>query len=266
MRRQSRPLTGQQTTVPAVSSSTVGVRFWLVTAAAGLTVGITASLGFWQLGRAEQKQALQTGIASQAAMPPLSGSELLAAAEWAPVMHRPVVLRGHWLPGTLLFLDNRPMNGRTGFIVLSALRLEGSARAVLVQRGWVPRDFQDRERLPTVPTVDGPVGVTGRLAPPPSQLFELGHGAAGPIRQNVDLSQLAQEWRVPLLEGLSVLQTGDDASGLVREWPRFVDGRHKHLGYAVQWFAMSAIAAGLYLWFQIFLPRLKRRSHGQNPR
>jgi surfeit locus 1 family protein len=150
--------------------------------------------------------------------------------------------------------------------VLSALRLEGSSAAVLVQRGWVPRDFQDRSRLPEVPTPEGMVQVQGRLAPPPSQLFELGAGAAGPIRQNVDLSQLAAEWRVPLLERVSVLQTNEDASGLVRDWPRFVGDQHKHLAYAAQWFAMSAIAAGLYLWFQILLPRLKCRSHGQNPR
>lgn len=241
-------------------------RFWMVTVMALLTVGTTASLGFWQLGRAAQKQSLQTAIASAGAMPAISAPELLAVSPPAAAIHRPVVLQGRWLPGTQLFLDNRPMNGRTGFIVLSALRLEGSSAAVLVQRGWVPRDFQDRSRLPEVPPPEGEVRVQGRLAPPPSRLFELGAGSDGPIRQNVDLSQLAGEWRVPLLGGVSVLQTDDDASGLIRDWPRFVGDQHKHLAYAAQWFAMSAIAAGLYLWFQILLPRLKRRSHGQNPR
>ena len=241
-------------------------RFWIVTVMALLTVGTTASLGFWQLGRAAQKQSLQTAIASAGAMPAISAPELLTASPPAAAIHRPVALKGRWLPGTQLFLDNRPMNGRTGFIVLSALRLEGSSAAVLVQRGWVPRDFQDRSRLPDVPTPEGEVRVQGRLAPPPSQLFELGAGSDGPIRQNVDLSQLAGEWRVPLLGGVSVLQTDDDASGLIRDWPRFVGDQHKHLAYAAQWFAMSAIAAGLYLWFQILLPRLTRRSHGQNPR
>lgn len=252
--------------VHEVSTLSARARFWLVTAAAGLTMGITASLGFWQLGRADQKHALQLSIASQGNMAALSGPELLEADRLDQIMHRPVMLRGQWLPGTLLFLDNRPMGGRAGFIVLSALRLDGSAHAVLVQRGWIPRDFQDRERLIAVPTAEGVVGVPGRLAPPPSQLFELEGGAVGPIRQNVSIRQLEREWRLPLLDGLSVLQTGDDASGLVRQWPLFVDGRHKHLGYAVQWFVMSVIAAGLYLWFQIFLPRSKRSAHGQKPR
>ena len=241
-------------------------RFWIVTVMALLTVGTTASLGFWQLGRAEQKQSLQAAIATAGAMPALSTPELRMVSPPAAAMHRPVVLQGRWLPGTQLFLDNRPMNGRTGFIVLSALRLEGSSAAVLVQRGWVPRDFQDRSRLPDVRTPEGEVRVQGRLAPPPSQLFELGAGSDGPIRQNVDLSQLAGEWRVPLLGGVSVLQTDDDASGLIRDWPRFVGDQHKHLAYAAQWFAMSAIVAGLYFWFQILQPRSRRKTHGTDAR
>ncbi len=241
-------------------------RFWLITLAAVLVVGLTASLGMWQLGRAAQKRALQDGIATQSALPPLDSRALLDSATPADAVHRPVALSGRWVPGTNLFLDNRPMGGRTGFIALAALRLSGSERAVLVQRGWVPRDFQDRSRVPELALPAGEVQVLGRLAPPPSQLFELGTGAQGPIRQNVALSELAEQWGVPLLGGVSVLQTGADDAGLLRDWPRFAGDEHKHLAYAAQWFAMSAIAAGLYLWFQIFLPRSRRKTHGQDAR
>ena len=248
-----------------MSAWPVRVRFWIITLAALLTVGATASLGFWQLGRGQQKTDLQAVIAERGTLPPLSGSDLAALTLPADAMHRPVVIQGQWVQGTTIFLDNRPMNGRTGFIVLSALRLEGRAAVVLVQRGWVPRDFLERQRLPPVPSPAGIVQVQGRLAPPPSQLFELGQQAQGAIRQNVNLSQLASEWRVSLLQGISVLQTGGDLpSAWVRDWPHFVGEQHKHLAYAAQWFAMSAIAAGLYFWFQILLPRLQRRSHGQN--
>ena len=121
-------------------------------------------------------------------------------------------------------------------------------------------------KLPEVLTPAGDVQVEGRLAPPPSQLFELGAGSQGAIRQNVDLPALAKEWRVPLLEGVSVLQTGPLDTRLLRDWPRFVGDAHKHYGYAVQWFAMCAVTAALYLWFQIFLPRSRRRTHGTDPR
>ena len=32
-------------------------------------------------------------------------------------------------------------------------------------------------------------------------------------------------------------------------------GVEKHYGYAFQWFAMSALVLGLYLWFQWLRPR-----------
>ncbi len=247
-------------------SPRASVRFWIVLMAALVTVGVTASMGIWQLSRAAQKNTLKESIATRGALPPLAGGELLALAAPAEAIHRPVSLRGRWVPGATVFLDNRPMNGRTGFVVLTPLQLTGSDRVVLVQRGWVARDFLDRTRLPDLPTPVDEVAVVGRLAPPPSQLFELGAGAQGAIRQNVDLAQLAAEKQLPMLQGVSVLQTGPEEAGLVRDWPRFVGDAHKHYGYAVQWFAMCAVTAALYLWFQIFLPRSRRRTHGTDPR
>lgn len=241
-------------------------RFWLVSVAALLAVALTTSLGVWQLGRAGQKRALQQAIETQASLPAWGNVELLGRTDPAQDAHRPVQLVGRWVQGATLFLDNRPMNGRTGFIVLTPMRLSGSERAVLVQRGWVPRDFQDRQRLPEVPTPTHEVTLAGRLALPPSQLFDLGPGGQGPIRQNVALAELAREWGVPLLEGVSVLQTGADGQALQRDWPRFVGDEHKHLAYAAQWFAMSAIVAGLYFWFQILQPRSRRKTHGTDAR
>ncbi len=241
-------------------------RFWIVTLAAVLSMGITASMGVWQLSRAAQKEALQDAIATRSALPPWSGAELLASARTDEDLHRPVTLTGRWVAGAQVFLDNRPMGGRSGFVLLSPLRLSGSERAVLVQRGWVARNFQDRTALPVIPTPTDEVRVEGRLAPPPSQLFELGAAVDGPIRQNVDMSRLSDEWGLALLEGVSVLQTGPADATLLREWPRFAGDTHKHYGYAVQWFAMCAVIAALYLWFQIVLPRSRRRTHGSDPR
>lgn len=244
-------------------SRTAALRFWVITLGAALSVLLTASLGVWQLGRAQQKRALEALIAARAVLPEWHNQALLHNPQRDAHLHRPVRLSGQWVQGATLFLDNRPMGGRTGFIVLTPLRLTGSERAVLVQRGWVPRDFQDRQRLPEVATPAGEVEVQGRLALPPSQLFELGTGAQGPIRQNVALSSLGREWVIPLLDGVSIQQTGPADTQLLREWPRFVGDEHKHLAYAAQWFALCAGVTLLYLWFQIFQPRLKRRPHGQ---
>lgn len=241
------------------------LRFWLVTAATAGTLALTASLGLWQLSRADQKRTLASQIDQRSVLPALDATALLSAQDHAEQWHRKVRLRGQWLPAASVFLDNRPMAGRSGFILVTPLQLSGASQAVLVQRGWVPRDFQDRSKVPTVPTPPGEVEVEGRLAPPPSRLFDFGAVEAGRIRQNLTIDTLVRDTGVPM-PAVSVLQTGTSPEGLLREWPRFEADVHKHLGYAAQWFAMSALCAGLYAWFQLISPRRRRPPHGPDPR
>jgi surfeit locus 1 family protein len=134
-----------------------------------------------------------------------------------------------------------------------------------VQRGWVPRDFTDRTRVPAIPTPAGTVRLQGRLAPSPGKLYELGEAGAGPIRQNIDLAAFARETGLSPLD-VSVLQSGDASDGLLREWPQVALDVSKHHGYAFQWFALCALAGILYIWFQILSPRRKRRPDGTDAR
>lgn len=248
-----------------------GVRFWIVTVAAVVAVAVTASLGRWQLNRADQKLALQAQMGERSALPSLDNAGLLAststqdAAAVASVHHRGVVVTGRWVPQAQVFLDNRQMAGRVGFFHVMPLRIEGTERVVLVQRGWAPRDFQDRSRVPDVPTPEGTVRIEGRLAPPPAQLYQLGEAAPGVIRQNIDLPELARETGLNLLP-LSIQQTGDADDGLLRQWPAPAVDVSRHHGYAFQWFALSSLLILLYLWFQILLPRRKRIPHGPDAR
>ena len=225
-----------------------------------LTMAATAALGLWQLDRAAQKQDLQASIDERATLPAWNEVDVLKMADPDAGLHRAVRLSGEWVPNATLFLDNRQMEGRPGFYVITPLRLADSTQAVLVQRGWAPRNFEDRTRVPEVVTPEGTVAVEGRLAPPPGKLYELGEAGTGPIRQNVDLEALTREWGVPLL-ALSVVQTGDADDGLRRDWPVVAAGVQKHHGYAFQWFGLCALAGFLYVWFQFISPRRKRSLH-----
>ena len=151
------------------------------------------------------------------------------------------------------------MSGKSGFVVLTPLVLEGSAGVVLVQRGWVPRNFADRTRLPEVVTPQGVVAVSGRIAPPPSKLYEFKGIESGRIRQNIDVSAFARETTLPLM-GVSLLQTGAASDGLLREWAAPNVGVDKHYGYAFQWFGLSALVVFLYLWFQLVSPLRSKAS------
>lgn len=235
-------------------------RFWMVTIAAVLMAALTFSLGQWQLDRAAQKAALQASLDQQRTRPVLTHAELLASTDLASLKDRRVELPGRWLPEQTVYLDNRPMNQKPGFWVLTPLLIEGSDKAVLVQRGWIPRDFQDRSRLAPVETPAGAVSVQGRMAPAPGKLYEFDGAAKGRIRQNLDIAEFQAETGLPLLRVL-VIETGQASQGLLREWASPLTGVDKHHGYAVQWFGLSALVSGLYLWFQWLLP-WRRRSQG----
>lgn len=224
-------------------------------------VALTARLGWWQVSRAHEKLALQAAIESRGAMTPVMTPALAADEAGAgEQVHRPARLRGEWDAAHTVYLDNRPMDGRAGFYVLTPLRLENRSDAVVVQRGWLPRDFNDRTRVQAPPPPRGIVEVDGRIAPPPSRLLEFDHGASGPIRQNLDLGAFAQETGLRLVP-LSVLQAdtaGAPSDGLLRQWPAPAVDVHRHEGYAFQWFALATLMTGLYVWFQLLRPRFRR--------
>ena len=232
-------------------------QFLVVLLAALLAIGLAARLGWWQLDRAAQKRELQAAIEGRAQQAPLGNADLLATEQQ---LHRAVRVQGRWLAERTILLDNRPMNGHVGFFVVTPLQLEGRSEAVLVQRGWLPRHAQDRNRLPPLATPAGLVEVRGRLIIAPTRLYELGPSASGPIRQNLAAAAFAQEIGQPLLP-LTLLQLGQsEGDDLPRDWPAPDLGLHKHYGYAFQWFALSALFLGLYVWFQIIQPRRRAKA------
>lgn len=232
------------------------IRLVALLVGAALMVALTTYLGFWQLQRADEKIALQEAINSQGAKTPLTSTELRQAGNPLPLVHQRVHLRGTWATASTVFLDNRQMDAKVGFFVLTPLVLEGGG-AVLVQRGWVPRNFENRTQLPQVETPSGVVEVEGRIGLPPSKLFEPGTAVAGTIRQNLDLAQFRTETGLPLL-AVTVLQSGAPRDGLRRAWPAVNLGVDKHYGYAFQWFALAALVAALTLWFQVIRPIYQR--------
>ncbi len=232
-------------------------RFALITLATLLGMAATVSLGRWQLDRAAQKEALQARMDAQSSKHLVDGALLLSSADPNTLVDQHALLRGQWLPEQTVYLDNRQMHEKVGFFVVTPLRLEGSQAVILVQRGWVQRNFEQREKIPAVETPAGPVAIEGRMAPPSGKLFELGTPSVTAIRQNLDLKQMALQTASPVLPVLLV-QTGAASEGLVRDWPAINLGVEKHYGYALQWFGMAAAMALLYLWYQFFRPSIHR--------
>lgn len=242
------------------------MRFWIVTFAALVGVAVTARLGFWQLSRATEKLAFQTTIQQQAALAPLDARALAESGDLNASLYRSVKLRGIWLPQYTVYLDNRQMDGKPGFFVLTPFEFEVKAetlkKTILVQRGWVARNFLDRQQLPQIKTAEGEVALLGRIALPPSKLYDFKGVESGQIRQNIALKALAQEFKIELLN-VSLLQLDDPSlavntllpnDGLIRRWQMPSATAEKNYGYMVQWWALSTLIAILYVWFQLIRP------------
>ncbi len=241
------------------------VRRWLLVFAALLGMALTARLGWWQLERATQKLAMQQAVDERSRLPALGNGELAASdASMEVQLNRVAELRGRWLSEHTVFLENRPMAGRVGFVVVTPLLLEGREEAVLVQRGWTPRHFADRIQLPKLQDPADVVQLRGRLAATPARVLGLGEAGSGSIRQNLDRAAFAQETGLrlmaPTVLQLEPARLADSPvdDGLLRDWPAPDLGLQKHYGYAFQWFALCALILILYVWFQIIRPRLRR--------
>jgi surfeit locus 1 family protein len=232
-----------------------------------LGMGTTVSLGLWQLSRAQTKQDLFDTMQAREHLAPLSNEQLpCTPAQWHEGLQRVVHLRGYWLPQHTVFLDNRSMDGRAGRLVLTPLRLIGGAcpqDVMLVQRGWVPLDARERDRVPGMADPAGEVSLTARLSDAPSRLMELGSSGGmppGPIRQNVDITALSLEWHLAMRPG-SVQQLSEEQPSsrqdvpLLRHWWKPQADVGKHQAYAAQWFAMAAVMLFLYGRYQWWRPR-----------
>jgi surfeit locus 1 family protein len=228
----------------------------VVLAAAIAGVALASRLGVWQLDRAHQKLALQASLEARSHEPALDAASLARTSDAARAQeHRRVVVHGRWLADRTIFLDNRQMDGKVGFFVVTPLALDASAATVLVERGWAPRNFNSRETLPPVATPASSVGVAGVVAPQPARLFDFGGAASGAIRQNLDIDAFSRETGLALLP-LTIVQSdaGATADGLVRHWPRPAADVQKHYGYAAQWFAIAAGIVILYVWHRFIRP------------
>lgn len=218
---------------------------------------ITASLGRWQLQRAAEKEQFFAAIQEKMSYPVLKNTQLVASSNNQDIVHQPVQLRGEWIAARTVLLDNRQMDGRVGFFVMTPLQLVDSDWLVWVQRGWVPRDFMDRTKIPVFETPLGVVTISGIMSPPPSKLYDFASAEQGQIRQNLDFS--TEKWDThqstfPLM----VRQTGESSEGLQRNWPAVNAGVAKHYGYAFQWFGLCCLIGFLFVWFQWLAPWYNR--------
>ncbi|MEK9720850.1 MAG: SURF1 family protein [Quisquiliibacterium sp.] len=236
---------------------------WLPSVAAFVVIGLTLSLGNWQLRRAEEKRAVQGKLDAAARQAPVA----ITAAPVNPAqLHRVrATVRGQWVPKHTVFIDNRTHNAVAGFHVVTPIKIDGSSMHLLVIRGWVAQNRQERTRLPTVPIQTGTIDVAGLAISHLDKVLELKAAPApGPgdrLWQNLDLERFVS-WSGLQIQPIVLRQSVavDATDTLVRQWPQVGKDIDKHLGYAAQWFAMALTTLVLWGYFT-FIRRPKKPTH-----
>lgn len=206
-----------------------GVRMTILVA---VFIPLTVSLGIWQIDRAGQKRAIEEArMASYGALP-LAEQRLTNAPAFARVR-----LEGRYEGAHQFLVDNHSLRGVPGYLVVTPFTTTGGQR-VLVNRGWVAGPMS-RDALPDVRAPEGRVKIIGSMWTPSSQTTDASVWASDwPLRvQQFDGKRMSEavggaipmEFRLEEGEsgGLEPIIIGEEMSAV------------RHLGYAVQWFAMA---------------------------
>jgi surfeit locus 1 family protein len=222
-------------------------------------VALFVRLGTWQMHRADEKRALieQFEAGRQ--------STLTLTNENADAFPRyqHVRARGRFDGAHQVLLDNMPsQHGRPGYHVLTPFELTDGGW-VLVDRGWIPMGAT-RADIPDVDVGVEPRELLGQLDDLPRAGIALEAPSIEPaapwprVMSFPPRATLEQALGRKLPERLVLLDAAQP-DGYERVWhARFAFGPERHLAYAVQWFALAAAAAAIYL-FLMF--RRKHKTH-----
>jgi len=204
-------------------------------------------LGFWQLDRADEKRALLAGFEARrtAAPVPVGATELAEQ----PAFTR-VALQGSFDAGHSLLLDSRTRAGAAGVELLQPFYDQPSGLWLLVNRGWLA--WPDRRTPPQFTTPDTPLKLTGWVYLQPGEDFLLKQTESAGWPKLVNSVDAPALWQVLGRGGASFQVRLDPGSAAYQvDWPIVAMGPEKHLGYAVQWFALALALLALFIYLGI---------------
>jgi len=217
---------------------------WIPYVIGAILVVQFAGLGVWQVSRAFEKRAEQQAFSSQSGF-----------SSWSDgVDVRPfqkLKATGHFDAEHQFLLENIIINSRLGYYVLTPLRVADGAPLLLINRGWFERSTEaiDVDSLALPPDR---VTVRGRAGSLPKAGYRMGEAvpanAEWPILAVYPIiDEIAAALGEPV-QPFVLLMDPEDAHGFFRHWIPEEMGPGRHYAYALQWFAMGVVLAGLLIW------------------
>jgi cytochrome oxidase assembly protein ShyY1 len=225
---------------------------WRITLCTLVMLPFMVGLGFWQLERAAEKEALGASWEARQREAPAALTQVWNESAEG-LAYLPVRLSGEFLPDKYFLLDNRIQAGQFGYEVLAVMQITGEDRVVLVNRGWIAGD-PARIKMPDVPAVRGPLATTGHVYVAPGKPYLLAEqqldGDWPKVLQAVEMEKIKP---VLVASGstevfpYTVRIAAGEPGALAVDWQVINVTPQKHRAYAVQWFTMAVALAVFYL-------------------
>ena len=225
-----------------------------------LLTSLCVGLGFWQLQRLEQKQTLIAAVADRASLKPI---ELPPVAEWQslePAVYdfRPVTLTGKFdhqnviSVFTALYDARGDMEG-PGFWIMTPFKLD-SGGTIIVNRGFVPQSSKDLfastsqgiEGIAQSTTITGIARKSEQVGP-----FTPGPDISNRVEYVRSIDRLSAMMGIDhtLLPQIYVDQVAGEKGVLPQGGETKMTFPNRHLGYAITWFGLAAVAAIMTLYW-----------------
>lgn len=206
-------------------------------------VAILLSLGIWQLRRLEWKEGLISTAEAKIAQAPVPIPE---KPDPARDRYLPVVVDGAFTGEETHVLTSDSSKG-PGFLVIASF-VADDGRRIMVDRGYVPESSKNAarpgHRAHVVGNLNWPDDVTSSTPP---------HDEARDIWFGRDVDGMARQLTTEPILVIARTDTGDGITPV----PAAATFRNDHLGYAMTWFSLAAVWAGMTL---LWLWRIRRRT------
>ncbi len=218
---------------------------WKLALLALIGFALLMNLGFWQLSRAKEKKILLNSFAERTLQTPFLASDLTTPQD---LRYYRTQLIGEFDNQHSYLLDNKIQDGVVGYEVYTPFVAHGLAKPILIDRGFIPMG-QSRREIPAVRDINGKVRLLGMLNTSPSYValgaMNADQTSSWPKRvEYIDLKKLFGNDIYPYI---LMLHPGDPAAYKM-QWSAITTmPPERHIGYAVQWFALATTLLILFV-------------------
>ena len=199
-------------------------------------------LGIWQIERAANKEGLLQDFNTEQESPPTRLTS--QSPNWSRVF-----VDGVFDSSRQILIDNQIHNGKVGYKIFTPFRFDDN-KIVLVDRGWIGQG-QSRSDLPQLNILEKKSRIIATVTSPEQGVLagsELLTNEWPRVSQSKAVEVIASAFNEPILDIVLVLDPGSSQITEFIQIKPFAITPVKHYGYAMQWFTMSIVLLGMFLY------------------